>query len=161
MNRWRNRGWRTAATRGRGRRTGLRALGLLGSAAGGSVLLAWRFHLGVPAVVVGILGGLPGLYLAWAAVRDDSRPGSGDMLSPARPVGQWDPVELGVHRVIGGGLLPPYVRRRHDQVLRTILDPGVAANRLVVVRGGSSTGKSRAAYEAVLDRLPDWRLITR
>lgn len=158
MNRWRNRGWRAVAARGRGRRTGLRALGLLGSAAGGSVLLAWRFDLGVPAVAVGILGGLPGLYLAWAAVRDDARAGSGDVPSLARPVGQWDPVELGVHRVIGGGQVPYYVRRRHDEVLRAALDPRVAANRLVVVRGGSSTGKSRAAYEAVLDRMPGWRL---
>lgn len=158
MDLWRDRGWRAAVAGGRGRRTGVRALGLLGAAAGSSVLLAWQFHLGVPAIAIGILGGLPGLYLAWAAVRDDAREGSGGVSLLARPVGRWDPVELGVHRVIGGGLLPPYVHRRHDEVLRAVLDPRVAANRLVVVRGGSSTGKSRAAYEAVLDRLAGWRL---
>ena len=39
-----------------------------------------------------------------------------------------------------------------------VLDPAVAASRLVVVRGGSSTGKTRAAYEAVTARLADWQL---
>jgi hypothetical protein len=67
-------------------------------------------------------------------------------------------VELGVHPVIGGGPMPPYVRRPHDELLRAVLDPAVTASRLVVVRGGSSTGKTRAAYEAVADRLADRRL---
>ncbi|MEU6745147.1 hypothetical protein ABZ914_02850, partial [Spirillospora sp. NPDC046719] len=74
----------------------------------------------------------------------------------ARFIGRWDPVALGVHRAIGGGALPPYVRRAHDDVLYRLLDPAPAANRLVVLRGGSSTGKSRAAYQAVQDRLPHW-----
>lgn len=47
-------------------------------------------------------------------------------------------------------------RRLHDELLRAVLDPAVRDNRLVVVRGGSSTGKTRAAYEAVADRLSDW-----
>ena len=51
-----------------------------------------------------------------------------------------------------------YVRRPHDELLRAVLDPAVPASRLVVVRGGSSTGKTRAAYEAVADRLADWQL---
>ncbi|MDF5751756.1 hypothetical protein [Spongiactinospora sp. TRM90649] len=71
-----------------------------------------------------------------------------------RPVGRWDPVVLGVHKAIGGGPLPRYVRRVHDDLLYALLDPAVAANRLVALRGGSSTGKSRAAYEAVRARLP-------
>ena len=78
--------------------------------------------------------------------------------SSGKPVGRWDPVELGVHRVIGGGLMPAYIERPHDQLLRAVLDPAVAASRLVVVRGPSSSGKSRAAYEAVAVRLADWRL---
>lgn len=75
-----------------------------------------------------------------------------------RPVTQWKPVELGVHQVIGGGPMPVYVRRPHDGLLRAVLDPAVSASRLVVVRGGSSTGKTRTAYEAVADRLADWHL---
>jgi hypothetical protein len=60
--------------------------------------------------------------------------------------------------VIGGGPMPPYVHRPHDDLLWAVLDPAERASRLVVVRGGSSTGKSRAAYEAVVSRLPRWRL---
>ncbi len=75
-----------------------------------------------------------------------------------RPVKRWDPVELGVHRVIGGGPMPTYVRRHHDELLQVILDPAVSASRFVVVRGGSSTGKTRAAYEAVAAQLADWHL---
>ena len=63
-----------------------------------------------------------------------------------------------MHRVIGAGPMPAYVRRPHDELLRAVLDPAVPASRLVVVRGGSSTGKTRAAYEAVAGRLAGWRL---
>jgi hypothetical protein len=77
---------------------------------------------------------------------------------PGRPIASWDPVSLGVHRAIGGRSLPTYIRRPHDDLLHAALDPGQPATRLVVIRGGSSTGKSRAAYEAVKDRLPDWRV---
>jgi tetratricopeptide (TPR) repeat protein len=73
-----------------------------------------------------------------------------------RLISQWDPVVLGVHKAIGGGPLPPYVRRTHDQLLYVVLDPAPAGNRLVVLRGDSSTGKSRAAYQAVMARLSNW-----
>ena len=74
------------------------------------------------------------------------------------PVAQWNPVKLGVHQVIGGGSMPMYIRRPHDELLWAVLDPAVPASRLVVVRGGSSTGKTRAAYEAVAGQLADWQL---
>jgi uncharacterized protein YidB (DUF937 family) len=54
--------------------------------------------------------------------------------------------------------MTPYIHRPHDELLRAVLDPAMADSRLVVVRGGSSTGKTRAAYEAVIARLADWRL---
>ena len=153
MDRWRR--WRPRRPEGRAgaRRVGVTALAVLAVTAGLAVLLAFLFHLGVAAVVVAILGTLPALCLAYLAV-------PGVMISPPEPsavkrpvygrlAGQWDPVDLGVHQVIGGGPMPPYVRRPHDELLRAVLDPAVAASRLVVVRGGSSTGKTRAAYEAV------------
>ncbi|MQY08883.1 hypothetical protein [Actinomadura macrotermitis] len=124
-------------------------------------------------------GGLPGTVEGWvellaeAKQSRDSRqplggPPSGDRrTAPAssaggsaiRRVGDWDPVALGVHQAIGGGPLPAYVRRAHDHLLYALLDPAVAANRLVVLRGGSSTGKTRAAYQAVRARLPDRPLL--
>ena len=78
----------------------------------------------------------------------------------ARPAERWKPTELGVHPTGGGrpGSMPAYVRRPHDEVLRSMLDPGVPGSRLIVVRGEACTGKSRAAYEAVADRLADWSL---
>ena len=108
-----------------------------------------------------ILGTVPALYLAWLAVPGAiSPPEPAAVKKPAygRRAGQWDPVELGVHQVIGGGPMPAYVRRPHDELLRAVLDPAVPASRLVVVRGGSSTGKTRAAYEAVAGQLADWQL---
>jgi hypothetical protein len=76
----------------------------------------------------------------------------------ARLAGQWAPAELGVHPVAGGGPLPAYVRRPHDERLRVILAPPVAASRLVVVRGEPGTGTSRAAWEAVAELLAEWPL---
>jgi hypothetical protein len=49
-------------------RTGVIALVLLGVTTAAALILAHRYHLGVAALVVGILGGLPALYLAWAAL---------------------------------------------------------------------------------------------
>lgn len=84
--------------------------------------------------------------------------GDGRLRRAGRPVREWDAVTLGVHKAIGGWALPSYMTRQHDALLRVVLDPGVARSRLVVLRGGSSTGKSRAAFEAVADRLADWPL---
>jgi hypothetical protein len=75
-----------------------------------------------------------------------------------RLIVDWDPVELGVHRAIGLKALPDYVPRRHDELLMSVLNPASMGSRLVVLRGGSSTGKSRAAYQAILERLPDWQV---
>jgi hypothetical protein len=69
-------------------------------------------------VLVSLLGGLPGLYLlglaaylAWEALPATARrPGR------RRLAGAWDPADLGVHEVIGGGRMPPYVRRPHDDL---------------------------------------------
>ncbi|HEV2253138.1 MAG TPA: hypothetical protein VGS06_08090 [Streptosporangiaceae bacterium] len=73
-----------------------------------------------------------------------------------RPAGQWTPAELGVHQAIGGGLLPAYVRRPHDDQLRAVLNPATEYSRLVVIRGDALTGTSRTVYEAVTDVLADW-----
>ena len=121
--------------------------------AGAALLLAFLFHLGVAAVAAAILATVPLVYLTWKAL-----PTTAKKPSHGRPARRWDPVELGVHQVIGGGPMPAYIRRPHDELLRAVLDPAVPASRLVVVRGGSSTGKTRAAYEAVADRLADWRV---
>ena len=156
MDRWRR--WRSRGPAGRAspRHAGWIALAVLGMTAALAVLLAVLSHLAWPPVLVSITGTLPALYLAWLAV-------PGVVSAANRPVQgrlarRWDPVDLGVHQVIGGGPMPIYVCRPHDELLRAVLDPAVPISRLVVVRGGSSTGKTRAAWEAVSARLAEWRL---
>ena len=63
-----------------------------------------------------------------------------------------------MHPVAGGGPLPAYVRRPHDERLRLIVAPPVEASRLVVVRGEPGTGTTRAAWEAVAGELAEWPL---
>ena len=77
---------------------------------------------------------------------------------PDRLAGQWTPAGLGVHPAIGGGLLPAYTRRPHDERLRAVLNPETESSRLVVIRGDALTGTSRTVYEAVTDVLADWTL---
>ncbi|MBA2945315.1 tetratricopeptide repeat protein [Streptomyces himalayensis] len=90
---------------------------------------------------------------------------------PGRPIAEFsDPFLLEVHRPIevgeeegGAGLpvLPPYVERPHDARLRAIVGEAAAGqSRTAVLVGGSSTGKTRACWEA-LHLLPEeWRLWT-
>ncbi len=90
---------------------------------------------------------------------------------PPRRLGLWTAAGLRVHPSISGDrpaedalpdtarpevplpgfVLPAYVPRPHDDRLREALTAAAAAGEpaLVVVRGGSCTGKTRAAYEAV------------
>jgi threonine/homoserine/homoserine lactone efflux protein len=81
------------------RRTGVAALALFCTTAAAALVLAHVYHLGVPATLVALLGGLPGLYLAWSAYRDDRRDADTGAVSSlaevadqlARAVGsQWE-----------------------------------------------------------------------
>ncbi|MFD1541892.1 hypothetical protein [Nonomuraea guangzhouensis] len=83
-----------------------------------------------------------------------------------RPLAQVDPIALEVHPAIdagaaaaGLGVLPAYLPRAHDEVLAGIVAAarGVAS-RVVVLVGGSSTGKTRALWEAVRGLQEPWRL---
>ena len=72
---------------------------------------------------------------------------------------------LGVHRAfnpeaksLGLPELPRYVLRAHDKRLEQIIAAAQRVNQLVVVEGDSSTGKTRALWEAVIQLPDDWRL---
>ncbi|SHH28701.1 hypothetical protein, partial [Streptomyces sp. 3214.6] len=57
------------------------------------------------------------------------------------------------------GVLPLYVRRAHDEVLRSVVDQAAGgASRMVVLVGESSSGKTRACWEAVAELPAGWRL---
>ena len=71
-----------------------------------------------------------------------------------------------MHRAISADAAPGqavpeltvYVQRDHDVRLRELLS-APAGPVMVVLVGGSSTGKTRAAFEAVRQCLPDWSLV--
>ncbi|HEX5406291.1 MAG TPA: hypothetical protein VFX16_28785 [Pseudonocardiaceae bacterium] len=94
-----------------------------------------------------------------------------DTAPPGIPLTECSPYDLEVHQAADTGepdqsdvSLPTYVERAHDARLRTAVATAVAGhNALLVLVGGSSTGKTRACWEAVrpgaAGGLPsDWRL---
>ena len=102
--------------------------------------------------------------------RLDQRPSLVPAKTPTtlgRPVRELtDPFSLEVHRAIDvpGGIrglpvLPAYVAREHDYQLRVILKKVINGHSAAAVLvGGSSTGKTRACWEAVQTLPPEWRL---
>ncbi|MCI3227090.1 hypothetical protein GXP76_33890, partial [Streptomyces sp. NP-1717] len=80
---------------------------------------------------------------------------------PGRPIGEWDPHALEVHPAgpasgtpgssrLAVRALPGYVYRDHDQVLGdAVRDAAAGHSRIVFLVGTSSTGKTRAGWEAV------------
>ncbi|WP_405827367.1 hypothetical protein [Streptomyces sp. NBC_00105] len=89
-----------------------------------------------------------------------------------KPISGWEPHDLEIHpagppapdgpglEATGRQVLPGYVRRAHDQVLaKAVRDVGKGISRMLVLVGTSSTGKTRACWEAV-QPLADrgWRL---
>nr|WP_237543235.1 hypothetical protein [Streptomyces sp. SID4919] len=90
---------------------------------------------------------------------------------PGRSIGEWQPHDLEVHPAgpgdtasvpgrSGARPMPGYVRRDHDRVLAGLVDDAAAGrSRAVVLVGGSSTGKTRACWEAVQPLAAQgWRL---
>ncbi|MFG2714164.1 helix-turn-helix domain-containing protein [Streptomyces goshikiensis] len=99
---------------------------------------------------------------------------AGGGAGPGRPIGDWDPHDLEVHPAgtapdsgpgaapgrVSRRVLPGYVSREHDRVLaEAVREAGNGHGRLVVLVGDSSTGKTRACWEAVQPLAPlGWRL---
>ncbi|MGY4907727.1 transcriptional regulator [Streptomyces sp. 900116325] len=113
----------------------------------------------------------------WEQARATTTPGSGrettTLSQPTRlgrPIADWDPLDLEVHPAVlmpagglvaeGGGngsgargtsnALPAYVRRAHDDALAALVEAAIGGrSQMAVLVGGSSTGKTRACWEAV------------
>lgn len=79
-----------------------------------------------------------------------------------RPIKGLDAYDLEVHHAItvdGATGLPDYVERTHDVALRSLVaETAAGVSRLVMLVGTSSTGKTRACFEAVQHLPDDWRL---
>ncbi|WP_405968828.1 hypothetical protein OG613_44885 (plasmid) [Streptomyces sp. NBC_00015] len=86
--------------------------------------------------------------------------------APGRPIGEWEPHALEVHPAGPGSgspgrrVLPGYVSRPHDEVLADAVRAAADGfSRIVVLVGTSSTGKTRACWEAVQPLAAEgWRL---
>ena len=97
---------------------------------------------------------------AWerAKTADLARPAGGVRVRDARPR------LLGVHDAIQvdekvPGELPVYVPRDIDDGLRAELAANAQQGCFVLLIGGSSVGKTRTLYEAVIAAVPDWWLV--
>ncbi|MFE1443238.1 hypothetical protein [Streptomyces sp. NPDC058739] len=92
--------------------------------------------------------------------------GAVDQDLPGRPIVECDPLDLEVHHAIRTNqspepVLPFYVPRPHDLRLQELVAKVLGGrSRMAVLVGGSSTGKSRACWEAVqpLAEEEGWRL---
>ncbi|MEU4272240.1 hypothetical protein [Streptomyces sp. NPDC026092] len=86
-----------------------------------------------------------------AADDDGDGPSAGTWLG--RPIEEWDPHALEVHpagSAAGAQAMPSYVRRAHDQELAAaVREARHGISRMMVLVGSSSTGKTRACWEAV------------
>ena len=91
-------------------------------------------------------------------------PLAGQTASLVRPLFEWDPEDLGVHRSISmteaiSHQLSPYVTRQHDRTLGEQLREVCLAEsraKLIILTGNSCTGKTRSIYEAANEVLANW-----
>ncbi|SCL48717.1 TPR repeat [Micromonospora yangpuensis] len=80
-----------------------------------------------------------------------------------QPVRHCDPLALEVHPAIQVGRplppLPPYVERRHDRELAKVVSEACSGrSRIAMLVGASSTGKTRACWEAIQHLPAQWRV---
>jgi len=83
-----------------------------------------------------------------------------------RPITQCNAIDLEVHRAItlpgqdaALPALPPYVPRAHDRQLGEVVAAAAGgASQIAVLVGGSSTGKTRACWEAIQGLAEPWSL---
>ncbi|MFD0382277.1 hypothetical protein ACFQ2B_07035 [Streptomyces stramineus] len=86
----------------------------------------------------------------------DTDPALGGDDGPGKPITEWDPHDLEVHPAgVGSGAVPQralsgYVPRGHDRILTdAALEAAQGNSRMLVLVGTSSTGKTRACWEAI------------
>ncbi|MEU0383943.1 tetratricopeptide repeat protein [Streptomyces chartreusis] len=122
--------------------------------------------------IVGELSGLPpvrlgrqrwrALYTKAAGPPTPAPPPVAAQLSGGSLARDADPVLLGVRqarRSAEHGPLPPYVERDADREIDSALVAAAVSGGLVLIRGDSTAGKTRTAFEAMLRVLPDARLL--
>lgn len=76
------------------------------------------------------------------------------------PVREWDPLDLGVHRapISDGNAVPPYVERDVDASMAETISTVLGQGGLLLIRGDSTAGKTRCAYQLLQRYASDRRL---
>lgn len=101
--------------------------------------------------------------LQWRAAWERARSAHQARPDHAERVRDVRPRHIGVHAAIQvpgtPGDLPTYIPRDVDDVLRAELTAGIESGCFLLLIGGSSVGKTRTLYEAVLAVMPDWWLV--
>lgn len=116
--------------------------------------------------VAGMLARRAGWDVAAAMERAGDAWMAAQLVQPlGSPITLQDPFALEVRRSISIRgqdtlpVLPVYVEREHDRQLRAVTDAAVAgASHLVTLVGESSTGKTRACWQAVQHLPQSWRI---
>lgn len=102
------------------------------------------------------------MYRAARAQRPDSAISAEKQQDRITRVIESEPRALGVHAaIVTAGTrprLPPYVERDVDGLVHDLLRHAAAKGGLVLLVGGSSTGKTRTLYEATRRIVPDFLL---
>jgi hypothetical protein len=111
-----------------------------------------------------VCGVAPADLAQWLAAWERARTADLTRSADAVRVRGARPRLLGVHDAIQveeevPGELPVYVPRDIDGAVRAELASNVQRGCFVLLVGGSSVGKTRTLYEAVLAVLPDWWLV--
>ena len=144
----------------------LAALGFLiwALVTGSAIRLAWLVAMATILAAVLPAWAMSAQMLAWVRRH---RPAA-DRVPQLRSLAGLDPFDLGVHRPVEAGTagplpdLPQYVPRNHDTRLRQVAGEAAGGvSRLLVVVGGSSTGKTRACWQMLASlpgRVPRWLL---
>jgi TPR repeat protein len=107
----------------------------------------------------------------WAAARAEPLSPASEPTTPSthpiiHQIRDLNALDLEVHAALDSGAaaagldpLPAYVRREHDYWLsQIVLEAASGESRLAVLVGDSSTGKTRACWEAIQTLPPWWRL---
>ncbi|WP_144312028.1 hypothetical protein [Actinopolyspora erythraea] len=103
----------------------------------------------------------------WSSLLDASRSAQRPSNTGlGRLIEEWDPLSLEVHEAIDAGAIdaglpsmPQYIMRPHDESLRSVVSrASQGTNSMAVLVGGSSTGKTRACWEAVQLLPRPWKL---
>ncbi|MFE5847793.1 hypothetical protein ACFQ7N_39845 [Streptomyces niveus] len=111
----------------------------------------------VGAVITGDRNEITNVYLPPSAAQPRAA-GPGTLTT--RPIGQCHPLDLEVHDAIRlasqPDVLPVYIEREHDALLGSVVAAAASGrSQLCVLVGESSTGKTRACWEAIQQLEPE------